>query len=232
MKNETILYGLIGLLMGVIIGYVGSNYLNEQYRPAASSPGQRAGATQGAPAAAADGAGSGTGPQSDVADMIQKARNEPTNFEAQMGAGGMFREIQRFEQALEFYQRATTARPTDVEALTRLGDTLFDLQRYAEAEVPYRRALEQSPRDVIVRMDLGLTYFLRQPRNLDAAIREFQEALRIDPRHEKTLQNLTAAQIEKGDLAAAKESLRQLISVNPNNAGVSTFEQKLGRNPR
>jgi len=232
MKSETILYGLIGLLVGVIIGYVGSNYLNEQYRAAPSSSGQRGAVTQGAQGTAADGAGSSAGPQSDVAEMIQKARNEPTNFEAQMGAGGMFREIQRFEQALEFYQRATTARPTDVEALTRLGDTLFDLQRYAEAEVPYRRALEQSPRDVIVRMDLGLTYFLRQPRNLDAAIREFQEALHIDPRHEKTLQNLTAAQIEKGDLAAAKESLRQLISVNPNNAGVSTFEQKLGRNPR
>lgn len=228
MRNENILYGLIGLLVGLIVGYIGSNYLNEQYRPAPSAPGQGGGAAR---SAGTGNAGAGSGPQSDIADLIQKARNEPDNFEAQMGAGGMFREIQRFEQALEFYQRATAVRPTDVEALTRLGDTLFDLQRYTEAEVPYRRALEQSPRNVIVRMDLGLTYFLRQPRNLDAAIREFEEALRIDPRHEKTLQNLTAAQIEKGDLSGAKASLRQLVSVNPNNPGVGAFQQKLGTTP-
>jgi tetratricopeptide (TPR) repeat protein len=222
MNKENVLYGLIALLAGLILGYVGSNYLNEKYRPVTR-------ATTGSPSSSlpATQAGAASGAQTDFTEVIQTARNEPANFDAQMSAGGMYREIRRFEQALEFYRRAVEAKPTNVEALTKLGDTLFDLQRYAEAEDPYRRALQQSPQNVMVRMDLGLTYFLRQPRDLDRAISEFRGALEIDPRHEKTLQNLTAAQIEKGDVTGARASLRQLIAVNPSNAGIESFQQKL-----
>lgn len=144
-----------------------------------------------------------------------------------MRAGGAFREIRRFEPALDFYRNAVKAKADSSEAWTRLGDTLFDLQRFEEAAEPYSRSLEIDPRNATVRMDLGLCWFLRTPRDLDRAIAEFRGALEIDARHEKSLQNLTAALIEKGDLSTARQILDRLSSVNPSNPSISAFRAKL-----
>lgn len=229
MKKENALYAIIGLLAGMVIGYIGTNYLNQTNAPAANrvTAAQNTGNMPADHPPAGGGSGEASGGQGDVMAVIQTARNEPNNFAAQMQAGGMFREIKRYEQALEFYQRAVKANPRDFEAHARLGDTYFDLQRYQEAEGPYRQALQIQPQNVTVRMDLGLTFFLRQPRNLDQAIAEFRQGLRVDARHEKTLQNLTAALIEKGDLAAARQTLQQLAAVNPDNPSLATFRSKL-----
>jgi len=148
---------------------------------------------------------------------------------AQMQAGGVFREINRFSQALEFFQQAVKLKPADEAAVTSLGDTLFDLKKYEEAATEYQKVLQSNPKNAIVRMDLGLSYFLREPRNLDQAIAEFRTALKIDSRHEKALQNLTAALIEKGDIAGARQSLDQLESINPQNPTIATFRGKLSR---
>ena len=57
----------------------------------------------------------------------------------------------------------------------------------------YEDALTRKSDDVNVRTDLGLTYFLREPKNIDKAIDEYQNALKINPSHEGTLQNLAVA---------------------------------------
>lgn len=220
MKKENLLFGVIAILGGTIVGYIGTDYLNRSNIP------QK---TVNRPADSADTQvlGEQTG-NSDLTAVIEEARKDPRNYDAQMKAGELFREIRRFEQALTFYQNAVTARPTDAEANIRLGDTLFDLQRFEEAAGPYERALQISPQNATVRMDLGLTWFLRTPRDLDRAISEFRTALTIDPRHEKTLQNLAAALIEKGDKSGAGSIVAQLAAVNPGNASLNGFRSKIG----
>lgn len=223
MKKDILIYGIIGIFGGLIIGYIGTDYLNKSNSPAPAIP-----AANGQPPAdrATDNGGGGQA-GGDVMAVIETARQDPGNFEAQMKAGGMFREIKRFEQALAFYENAVKARPQDVEANVRLADTLFDLQRFEEAAAPYEKALQLEPRNATVRMDLGLTWFMRTPRDLDKAITEFRAALSIDPRHEKTLQNLTAALIEKGDKAAARQTVEQLSGVNPQNPSLAAFRNRL-----
>jgi tetratricopeptide (TPR) repeat protein len=223
MKKENILLGLIGILGGLIIGYIGTDYLNKSNSPAPRS--QSAEAT-GQPPASRGGDVQG---DTDVMAVIETARQNPGNYDAQMKAGGMFREIKRFEQALTFYESAVKARPQDVEANVKLADTLFDLQRFEDAAAAYQKALQIQPQNATVRLDLGLTWFLRTPRDLDKAIAEFRAALAIDPRHEKALQNLTAALIEKGDQAAARQTIEQLSSVNPQNSSLGAFREKVGR---
>lgn len=232
MKKENLLLGIIGLLAGLIAGYIGTNHLNQATGRGAETKTATAGSRPSSglpanhpPAGSAEGADGQ--PQGDVAEAIQAARSQPENYAAQMKAGGLFREIRRFEEALEFYQQAVKVSPRQPEAQIRLADTLFDLQRYAEAESAYRSALQLEPGNVTARMDLGLTYFLREPRDLDRAISEFREALRVDSRHEKTLQNLTAALIEKGDMAAARRTLETLTEVNPGNSGIEALRGRL-----
>src|SRR5262249_53611127 len=117
MNKPNYLYGIIGLLVGLIIGYIGTDSINKTLSPAATgdspasvnslppnhpptgaqsnagssgsdqSPSDRGGPEQG-------GAGqgeSGQGPQSDVMAIIQQAQKEPDNFQAQMKAADLFK---------------------------------------------------------------------------------------------------------------------------------------------
>ncbi|MCI0524939.1 MAG: tetratricopeptide repeat protein [Acidobacteria bacterium] len=230
MNKQSYLYGIIGLLAGLIVGYIGTNYINQTYGPPLTANDASASSSNlppdHPPPGAAQGA-AGSGPQTDVLAAIEQARNEPANVAAQMKAADLFKQINRHEGALEFYERAFKAEPNDIKILVALGDTNFDLRRYEEAEKWYQLALKQNPNDATVRMDLGLSFYLRSPRDPDKAIAAYRDALKIDPRHEKTLQNLTQALIDKGDKASAGETLRRLEEVNPGNPSIAQFRAQL-----
>ena len=231
MNKDNILYAIIGLLVGVLLGFIITNSINRSVSvitPSSASAGATVG---GAGALPPDhpplGAAGGAAP-AEVTSTVEKARREPTNFEAQMQAAGLFSQIQRYEQALEFLERAYKLKPGNFEVLANLGNVSFDLGRYPDAERWYQLALKIKPEEVNVRTDLGLSYYLREPRELDKAIASYRASLGYDPRHEKTLQNLASALIDKGDRAAARETLKRLEEVNPNNPAIASLRAQLG----
>ena len=239
MNKDNILFGIIGLLAGVIIGYLVTSSINRSV-PIAAPAGQ-SGVTAnpsaelppdhpptGASGTTGGGGAAGGGMQGEVAAAIERAKNEPNDFAAQMKAAGLYYQIKRYEAALEFYERAQKIKPNDFDTLTSLGNVTFDLNRYPEAARWYEQALKLRPNDANVRTDLGLTYFLREPRDLDRAISTYRASLGYDPRHEKTLQNLITALLEKGDAAAARGFLARLEQVNPNNEALAQFRARLG----
>jgi tetratricopeptide (TPR) repeat protein len=136
MNKQSYLYGIIGLLAGLIVGYIGTNYINQTYGPPLTANNTAAPSNDlpldHPPAGGVQG-GAGSGAQTDVTAAIEQARNEPSNVEAQMKAADLFKQINRHEGALEFYERAYKAKPNDFKLLVALGDTNFDLRRYAEA---------------------------------------------------------------------------------------------------
>jgi len=232
MNKDNLLYGIIGLLVGLILGFFITNSINRSVTVATTAASGSAASGTGAlppdhpPVGGASGGTGGMPPE--VTATIEKARQEPANFDAQLKAASLFSQVQRYDQALEFLDHAYKIKPNDFEVLTQLGNVNFDLKRYPEAEKWYQLALKIKPDDASVRTDLGLSYYFREPRDLDKAIAVYRESLKYDPRHEKTLQNLTAALIDKGDKAAAREALKQLEQVNPSNPAIAQFRQQLG----
>jgi Flp pilus assembly protein TadD len=85
----------------------------------------------------------------------------------------------------------------------------------------YQSALKENPNDVTARNDLGLSFYLRSPRDLNGAIAAFRDALKIDPRYKKSLQNLTQALIDKCEKAVAGETPRRLEEVNADNKAIA-----------
>jgi tetratricopeptide (TPR) repeat protein len=215
----------------MIIGYIGTNYLNRTNIPTntteSGDPGNLPAGHPPAGGSSSNSSNSSGGPQAEIMAVIQKAIDEPSNFAAQMEAANLYRQINRHEKEIEFYERAARIKPNDLNVMILLGDTNFNLQRYEDAENWYQRAVKLDPRNATVRMDLGLTYFLRQPRNLDRAIAEYRQALKVDPRHEKSLQNLTVALIENGDAGAARDSFKLLEQINPNNSSLQDLRARL-----
>ncbi len=219
MNKTAITYGILGIVIGLAVGFFGANYLN---RNAATETGiSSANLPAGAPQVQ-----NPTGQLADVQKVLDLAKNEPDNFDAQIEAGEMYAQIERFDKALEFYERAQKIKPDDFQANVKLGNAFFDAKQFEKAEEFYAKAIVIDPKDPNVRTDLGLTYFLREPSDPDRAIAEYKKSLEIDSNHELTLQNLLAALKEKGDKDELAKTLAKLKEVNPNNPVIETYGSK------
>jgi tetratricopeptide (TPR) repeat protein len=169
----------------------------------------------------------GNAPIPVVIDAIERAKNEPDSFEAQFTAASMYYQIDRFEEAIKYYEAAYKLKPDDYQTIVRLGNSNYGLKRYEEARKWYEKALQINPDDVDVRTDYGTTFFLSEPKNLDKAIEEYRIALEKKPNHEPTLQNLCVVYREKGDKQALKETLAKLEKINPQNPVISMLKQEI-----
>jgi tetratricopeptide (TPR) repeat protein len=229
MTKDNIMFAIIGVLLGVIVGYVFATNIQQQ-EDARRALGSR---TTGETAQSSElpenhpPISEMSGSSAETA-LIEKAQNEPGNFDAQMQAAALHYRSRRFNEALELLARANNLRPDSYEALVALGNTNFDAGRYEIAEKWYTAALAKRPQDVSVRTDLGLTFLVRDPgQDVDRAIKEFRSSLEIEPRHEQTLQNLVVALTKKGSLGEADRALKKLSEVNPSNQSLTRLRTDL-----
>lgn len=221
--QKHILFGIAGLIVGLAIGFYAANSLNRysfsQAQIAQNQPNTASmvehGAQQNSP----------TGMLTDVQEKIENAKNEPNNFAAQMQAGDMFARIGRFDEAIKFYEAGVKLNPKDLQANLMLANSYFDSRQYESAEKYYAKVLEINPKDVNARTDLATTLVERQNPDYERAIREFQQSLAIDPKHEPTLYNLAVAYSRKGDAENAQKTLALLEQINPNSQLVGRLKQ-------
>jgi tetratricopeptide (TPR) repeat protein len=231
MKKDNILFGIIGLLLGVIFGFLVTNFVNQG--GSAGRPGAAQSAASALPPghppldsnAATDQQSAGM--QAAVQEAIAQAHNEPNNFDAQLTAAQMFYQIGRYDEAMQFLMKANQLKPDHYETIVSLGNTNFDAQNYEAAEKWYLAALAKKPDDVNVRTDLGLTFLFRQPPDYDKAIKEFRRSLEKDPNHEQSLQDIVVALTSKGETAEAHTMLDRLVKVNPQNSAIPELRRKI-----
>jgi tetratricopeptide (TPR) repeat protein len=116
--------------------------------------------------------------------------------------------------------------PEDPKPPLNLANFLYDQHQYSEAVIWYQKALALDPGNVNARTDLGTCYFnLGRPKE---AIREFQESLKKDPRHQPTWYNLIVVNLDgTHDLAAARTAWEKLHSLNPNYEGLEELRKTL-----
>jgi tetratricopeptide (TPR) repeat protein len=224
MNKENFLFGIIGLLLGLIIGFMFANSVNQSaVKPVAATVNPNSAIPPGHPEI--NGNNATMSPQ--VQAAIDQAKAEPNNFEAQIKAAEVYYQIQRFDEALEFLKQANKIKPDDYETMVNLGNGYFDANQYTEAEKWYSAALAKKSDDVSVRTDLGLTFIFRQPPDYDRAVQEFQRSLELDPNHPQTLQNLTVAYTKKGDAAKAKDTLARLENLDKSNSAIPKLREDI-----
>ncbi len=229
MNKNSILLGIIGLVVGLFIGFYAANSINRrtimQQDSAVVSPDAPFVNQQVQNVSVKPSAQSGMMPE--VTETLDKAKNEPGNYEAQMKAGDMYSKIQKFDKAVEFYEIANRIKPDDYQTVVKIGNTYFDAQKFEDAQKWYEQALAKNPDDVNVRTDLGITFVERENPDLDRAIKEFQTSLQKNPRHEPTLYNLGIAFYKKGKLDEAGKVLNELQTVNPQSQLAERLKQML-----
>jgi len=215
--QKNITFGIVGLIVGLVVGFFAANSINRNSAQTASqtltdAPLQN----QQVPNILVKDQPATSGAMlPDVSAVIDKANNEPTNFDAQIKAGDLYQQIKGFDKAAAFYERAQQIKPDDYELIVRLGNIYFDARQFETAAKWYEQALVKKPDDTNVRTDLGITFVERTVPDFDRAVNEFQISLKTNPKHEPTLYNLGAAYFKKGELEEANKILAQLEALNP-----------------
>ncbi|MGI8641924.1 MAG: tetratricopeptide repeat protein [Pyrinomonadaceae bacterium] len=225
--QKSVLFGIGGLIIGLIIGFFVANsinrkeisqqnaaqtsvnapFLNQQTQAVSVKPNEKGGMLP------------------EVSETLDKAKNEPNNFDAQMKAGDIYSKIQKFDTAVEFYEKANQIKPEDYDTIVKVGNTYFDSRQFEKAESWYEKALAKNPNDVNVRTDLGITFVERGNPDLDRAVKEFQTSLQTNPKHEPTLYNLGIAYFKKGNLEETGKILAQLEAINPSSQLTARLRQ-------
>lgn len=200
MKKDNILFAIIGILAGLILGFFGANQINRNQTSVTNLPNQSANPNAAVPA---------------VAEAIEKAEKNPEDYVLQMKAGEMFVKIKNFDKAIPYFEKAEKIKPNDYPTLVILGNTYFDAQKWNEAGVTYEKALAIKSDDISVRTDYGITFVERENPDYDRAIKEFESSLKLNPTHEQTLFNLALAFFKKGDLQKTQEMKAKLKPESP-----------------
>lgn len=179
MNRENLLFAVIGLLLGFIVGFI-----------FASSMSQRMAQTQTAaqslpsdhPPVGAQNAGDPAAQREQVMAQIEKARKEPTNFDAQIRAAELYYQIQRYDQAIEFLLKANQLKPADYETVAVLGVVNLDAGHYDQAEKWYRVAIKMKSDDV--RVLAGLAAATLGKGDAKAAEEAIAQLEKVDPSSE------------------------------------------------
>jgi tetratricopeptide (TPR) repeat protein len=180
MNRENLLFAIIGVLFGFIVGFIFASSMNQKYGPAAAPA---TAASQSLPAdhppLGAQAAGNPQGMQAEVVASIEKARKEPKNFDAQLKAAELYYQIQRYDQAIEFLLKANELQPTDYRTVAILGMVNLDAGHFDTAEKWYRAALKIKPDDVMVLS--GLAAATLQKGDAKAAENAITDLEKVDP---------------------------------------------------
>lgn len=238
MKKENILFAAIGIFLGFFGGFFLANSLNRREISQSPTVAQSSGAnapflnqqTQAAGIKESPPPQQTGKPLPEVGEKIDRAVNEPDNFDAQIQAANLYLQIKGTDKAREFFDRAAALNPKEYESIVRLGNGYFDIGKYEKAEEYYVRAVEKKPDDINVRTDLGITFVERETPDYDRAVKEFQSALETNPKFEPAIYNLAIAHFKKGERAEAEKFLAQLEEINPQSKAAGKLRQIISQN--
>jgi tetratricopeptide (TPR) repeat protein len=194
MTRENLLFAIIGLLAGFIVGFMFASSMSQRQ----SSPAGAAAGTQNLPADHPPVAGNNNAnPQQVFADVqasMKKAREEPQNFDAQVAAARLEYQIQRFDDAIGFLLKANQLKPGDYETIAALGMVNLDAGHYDQSIKWYKVALLKKPDDISV-VD-GLCAAALGAGDVKEAGQAIEKLEKLDP--------------QNSDLAQFKEKLASL----------------------
>ena len=176
-------YGFLGskyfvTVIGLIIGlYAGFKIANSQYRLALDKDLQASIA-----GAAAAGGGAASGAIEQTRRVIEKARNNPDDIEAQLDAADQFMQISRTAEALPFLQQGLRVDDKDPRVLAGMGMVSFLTGNYQESIDWASRSLALRPGNPGASF-LLISSYIRTKQKLDEAERMITEleSSGIDP---------------------------------------------------
>ena len=182
MSRENLLFAIIGILLGFIVGFMFASSMSQKMASPQTAAGSQALPPDHPPVGGAQNNPDPQAMRAEVAASLEKARNEPTNFDAQVKAAELYYQIQRYDQAIEFLLKANQLKPTDYRTVVVLGMVNLDAGHFETAEKWYRAAMKMKSDDVMVLA--GLAAATLERGDAKAAEDAIAKLEKVDPNSE------------------------------------------------
>ena len=174
MKLESIVYAISGMCFGILLGWV---LATQQAAPAAPAA---------VPQASAPAAGTGNTAQRPTLDegRVQALRtivqNDPQNEEAAIQLANTYFDAERWDDAIEWYERALKINPKNANASTDLGVSYYYTNRPDHALKQFERSLEIDPKHTKTMLNKGIVLAFGK-EDLKAATEEWKKVVELAP---------------------------------------------------
>jgi tetratricopeptide (TPR) repeat protein len=198
MKAESLVFGIAGIFLGLISGWlIGSQQPSQRAVPAATQAAAPAPANAPAQKAALD--------EAEVSRLKDIAEKDSSNATPRTQLGNLYFDAERYRDAIEWYSKALELDPTNPDVSTDLGVSYYYDNQPDKALAQFKRSLEIEPKHTKTMLNQGIVLAFGK-QDLDGAARAWQRVVDLSP--------------TSPEGQAAKRALDSLKGAHPNlNAG-------------
>jgi cytochrome c-type biogenesis protein CcmH/NrfG len=203
MRQDRLLFGLIGVIIGLIAGM-----LIVKRSPTTPIPTQAPTKTvvqQMEPQK--------TVPNSPAPHPTPAAPSQPQQQQS-LPEGHPRIEGQSIKEQIAAMEEKVKKDPHNQTALVALGNLNADSGNMPKAAEWYTKAVANEPQNVGLITDLGTCYL--QMRDFDKASEQYSKALAIDPNHYQTLINMGILYMATGEKSKAADTWEKVVTLYPN----------------
>lgn len=111
------------------------------------------------------------------------------------------------------FVRAADLLPDDAEVQLRAGGILLASGRYEDAKARAEQVLKQNSRNVDAQ--ILLAHAMAGLKNLDGALAQIEEAIRLDPEQGRGYLSLGALQVARGNRPEAEAAFKKAVEIDP-----------------
>lgn len=155
-----------------------------------------------------------------VSELMAVVDQDPKDAFALFELGESFFQANQWEAAITWFSKLLELDPNNVHALTDVGTSNFELGRMDEAEQTWLAALQLAPDDAQVHYNLGFLYANVEPPDFEAAIREWERVVQLEPESDlaQTVQvhlDSLEGQVEPGEAVQVTPPLNSEAEMTP-----------------
>jgi len=138
---------------------------------------------------------------------------DPRAGDVRVKLGGTYLGLGDFPNALREFVRAADLLPDDVALQLRTGNLLLLARRFDDAKSVAEKILAAHPSEVNAQILLANTF--AGLKDVDSAVTQIEEAIRIAPDRSGTYSNLGAMELSRGKRQAAEAAFKKAVELKP-----------------
>jgi tetratricopeptide (TPR) repeat protein len=180
MKLESLVYGIAGIVFGLMVGWIiGAQQASGTRAPAAAPQAQ-------APASTPTPAGSGTGQAPPLLDETRvrtlqgAAEQRPQDAIVRIELGNLYFDAERYTDAIRWYEQALKIDPKNVNASTDLGVAYYYTNQADRALQQFDHSLSVDPRHTKTLLNAGIVRAFGK-QDLEGAAKAWEQVIALAP---------------------------------------------------
>jgi len=154
MKNRQIVFILVGVAIGFVLGFFTSDLINQEPVPVGASQASVQGQTEQLPQ---------NHPSMEdmqkLQAMQQQAASDPNDKQVRVALGNTYYDMQRFDAAIKWYEEAVRLDPNNANVNTDLGTCYLYTNNPEKAIELYKKSLTVDQKHPQSLQNLGFAYF-------------------------------------------------------------------------